>query len=275
MVDEPLAWLEAVGIDPAGLRPKWKVHVELETHGDIPGPVWSEGRAFAEPPAVGLDRGAPRRPRVVSFRQADRQARRASRGRHVGGDHAARRRPAPHTLASIPRWLTRCEEKLDIRFRRDRPRIRSDIKGGAKAMARWIAPFDGEITPGPKPPPLPHYETAIVTMGLQSPGPAFSSPGGDGSERRRRLPMVVFTWVLAGALIQVLPSVEYYSLAAAPLVAFAALSCTVAGMDCLTARSYSSCCRSCGPSSPADSMIEAAWSGFATCSKRRGGADRR
>jgi hypothetical protein len=138
-MDEPLAWLEAVGIDPGGLRPQWKVHVELETHGDIPGPVWSE-----DEPRFSLNL----RPWgwTVGLLVGHAWFHFGKQTGKPGARHAVDTSEgitplavvSPRALASIPRWLARCEERLDIRFRRDRPRIRSDINGGAKAMARWI-----------------------------------------------------------------------------------------------------------------------------------------
>lgn len=45
--------------------------------------------------------------------------------------------PPKEKLATIGRWLTTVERELGTNFRRDRPTIHSNVKGGARAIARW------------------------------------------------------------------------------------------------------------------------------------------
>jgi hypothetical protein len=139
-MDEPLAWVRSVGLDVARLRPLWKIHVELATTGDIPGPVWDlvtprftlnlrpwhwvvglclEGQWFHYGKANG-------KPGAVADVDGD-------------GHIQLLELTPPRKLATLRVWLDRTEKKLDLRFRRDRPRIRSDVKRGAAAMAMWIA----------------------------------------------------------------------------------------------------------------------------------------
>lgn len=47
--------------------------------------------------------------------------------------------PPPRSLATIPKWLAAAERRLGIAFRRERPAVKSTVKGGAAALAEWIA----------------------------------------------------------------------------------------------------------------------------------------
>ena len=44
----------------------------------------------------------------------------------------------PKPLEKILRWLEPVESRLGFAFRRDRPLIQSNVKGGAKATLAWL-----------------------------------------------------------------------------------------------------------------------------------------
>jgi hypothetical protein len=132
-MSETREWADAIGLDVRGKR-DWIVGFAIETSGNLPkrtasgyttrfdlfvtAGIWSvevarrgqtfhyvwrpRGRAYVYPP-----------------------------------DLCALSLTPPKELATVGRWLTRVERKLETAFRRDRPTIHSNVKGGAKAIARW------------------------------------------------------------------------------------------------------------------------------------------
>jgi hypothetical protein len=42
-------------------------------------------------------------------------------------------------LALVRPWLRRVEQTLEVEFQRDRPGVKSNVKGAAKLLAAWIA----------------------------------------------------------------------------------------------------------------------------------------
>jgi hypothetical protein len=123
-------WARAVGLDVRS-KPEWSLQIAIETHGKTPPriagglatrfwimvssscwwvDVWHRGKNFSYS-------WSPYRKmihhRTLSF-------------------------TPPRDLASVGRFLARVERRLGVHFRRDRPVIQSNVKGGAKAVFAWI-----------------------------------------------------------------------------------------------------------------------------------------
>jgi hypothetical protein len=45
---------------------------------------------------------------------------------------------APYFSLIVTEWMSHVEKTLGVRFRRERPFIRSTVKGGAKAVVAWL-----------------------------------------------------------------------------------------------------------------------------------------
>ena len=126
-------WARDARLDVSKKPHIWSVRVHIETHGELPRAVWSgkTPRFFFA---------------VTSscwFLELYYKDKRFSYGK-VGGEtgtsgHKTLQVATPKTLATLRSWLTGVEKKLRIEFRRDRPFIESNVKGGAQAMVRWIS----------------------------------------------------------------------------------------------------------------------------------------
>ncbi len=134
-MSETRDWANEVGLDVRG-KPDWIVGFALETHGNLPArqnsgyttrselfvsrsvwsvDVWKRGRNFSYVIRPGFKK--------------DRA--------YESGHKTLKLRP-PKNLATIGRWLEMIEKTLDAKFRRDRPTIHSNVKGGAKAIFSWL-----------------------------------------------------------------------------------------------------------------------------------------
>jgi hypothetical protein len=129
-MSEPREWADAIGLDVGG-KPGWLVGFAIETTGELPKWTWSGYTTRFE-----LS--------VSRTMWSVRVSRRAGmiithvwrpRGRAYTYDGALVK--PPKKLATIGQWLAKVERELRIRFRRDRPTIHSNVKGGAQTIARW------------------------------------------------------------------------------------------------------------------------------------------
>jgi hypothetical protein len=146
-------WARDVGLDVSAKPDKWEMTVALETSGELPERfhsgrtvrVWVKiyfGGWWME-----LSQPVGRWEKISSYvsgkPRKDRWHEYFVRGERVPPlpRPTLRKRDRlepPTRLASVRKWLTRVEEQCGFVFRRDRPLIESNIKGGAKVMAAWI-----------------------------------------------------------------------------------------------------------------------------------------
>jgi hypothetical protein len=154
---QAVAWARARGLDISKKR-NWQVEITLVTTGELPKRVLTGGREpeFALQiceagyciefwyPLPGV-RGVARKASYVSW---DKPQFRwhlgfaSSRSLDVKPRvRAADKFDPPKSLEKIFRWLEPVESRLGFAFRRDRPLITSNVKGGAKAAMEWLVPF--------------------------------------------------------------------------------------------------------------------------------------
>jgi hypothetical protein len=140
------SWAKRRGLDVSGKR-RWSVWLRLRTKGARPAKGDFSFTIWEEPDEprwqlrfeYRMRRGGPLQ--QAYFYKCD--------GQGVDWDLSVLRptnakwtgpklRP-PKSIEDVPSWLARVEKTLDIRFRRDRPRVESSLKGGTAAIAAWIA----------------------------------------------------------------------------------------------------------------------------------------
>ncbi len=148
-------WARDVGLDTSAKKGQWEISVTLETTGELPERVQDPRRAsfwlkivpngWWVVVSLPLDGGKRvRKAHYVSWNpEGERWHELIETLSGVAALPKARVRPRerlepPSKLRTIRTWLSAVEEKLGITFRRDRPLIESNVKGGAKAMAAWI-----------------------------------------------------------------------------------------------------------------------------------------
>jgi hypothetical protein len=147
-------WARDVGLDVSAKKGQWALSVALETTGELP----KVALAPNEPSfvlelvpngwwvvvSVPLDVGKTvKKWFYVSWKPAGERWKAVVETVGVAASHVPQEAGGveiepPTKLATIREWLTVVEQKLEIAFRRDRPLIESNVKGGAKAMAAWI-----------------------------------------------------------------------------------------------------------------------------------------
>lgn len=132
-----------------GAKKRWEISVKLETTGELPDVQWTSGKRpwlwlkiIEEGFWVELGQPLPNRrgtlhSRYVSWLPKKDRWHQWTDGPEKRVKQSQKLEP-PKTLASFRKWLTYAEGRLGLSFRRDRPGIQSNIKGGAKAMAAWI-----------------------------------------------------------------------------------------------------------------------------------------
>ena len=150
---QAIRWVRARGLD-VSKKPNWQVEISLVTTGELPKRVRSGREPFfwvqisdagwwmiLEYPFPGA-RGVERTAEYVSWNKPEHRW-------HLGFqssrslDKKPRERSVdkfepPKSLENILRWLEPVESRLGFTFRRDRPLITSNVKGGAKAAFAWL-----------------------------------------------------------------------------------------------------------------------------------------
>jgi hypothetical protein len=134
-MSETREWADAIGLDVRG-KPDWIVGFAIETSGNLP-------QRQASGYTTRFDLLVSRNVWSVTV------ARRGQTFTYVWRPRGRAYLDPPHLctlaltppkkLATIGRWLTTVEHKLGTKFRRDRPTIHSNVKGGARALARWCS----------------------------------------------------------------------------------------------------------------------------------------
>jgi hypothetical protein len=146
-------WARSVGLDVSAKKGQWQISVALETTGALP----KHALAPSEPSfvlklvpngwwvvvSVPLDVGKTvKKWFYVSWSPEGERWKAVVESVGVAASQVPQETDhgiaPPAKLATICEWLTAVEQKLGIVFRRDRPLIESNVKGGAKAMAAWI-----------------------------------------------------------------------------------------------------------------------------------------
>jgi hypothetical protein len=152
---QAVRWARARGLDIAK-KPNWQVEISLGTTGELPKRVrtgkkpelwlqisdagWWMELWYPFPNARGVERTA----EYVSWMKPEHRW-------HLGfqssrslddkpRERAVDKFDPPKSLEKLFRWLEPVESRLGFAFRRDRPLIVSNVKGGAKATVAWLVP---------------------------------------------------------------------------------------------------------------------------------------
>jgi hypothetical protein len=140
------SWAESLGLD-ISKKPRWKVQLRLETTGVKPAIGAARAVTFFEL-EVTHEMWSVRvfcrekKPKLRDYAQFTWWA---DTGR-VHPQSGRLRVTPPRALATIPKWLAAVERKHMLGFRRDRPTVKSTVKGAAAALAEWIAHSSGSVS---------------------------------------------------------------------------------------------------------------------------------
>ena len=140
VIETSVSWAKSLGLDVAR-KPRWKIHLRLETTGVKPAIGAARAVTFFEVQVtheMWSVRVFCREKKPKPLRDYAQLTWWADTGR-VHPQAGRLRVDPPRSLAAIPKWLARVERKHMLAFRRDRPAVKSTLKGGAAALAKWIA----------------------------------------------------------------------------------------------------------------------------------------
>jgi hypothetical protein len=143
---ETKRWADEVGLDVSRKPDSWEISVRIETTGKLPPILGTGATSFWLKVTPGgwwmvLEYSVPRLRRMKTcsyISWSPRDERWHEQVKQPFRLFKRERLEPPTRLATLRAWLTYAETQAGIRFRRDRPLIQSNIKGGAKAMAAWI-----------------------------------------------------------------------------------------------------------------------------------------
>ena len=133
-------WAESLGLDLSG-KERWRIQLRLETTGVLPAIGRARAVTFFEMDVTHEMWSV----RVFCREKKPRPLKDyamftwwADTGR-VHPQSGRLRVDPPRSLETIPKWLAKVERRHMLAFRRDRPAVKSTVKGAAAALAEWIA----------------------------------------------------------------------------------------------------------------------------------------
>jgi len=128
-------WARRVGLDTSSKGDQWGIAVTLETTGELPGRYRSKKEPYFVLKIV------PNGWWIELFVSRSNETSYVSwnaKNERWHPSRASKKLEPPKSLATLRKWLTAAEEELGVKFRRDRPLIESNVKGGSKAIEMWI-----------------------------------------------------------------------------------------------------------------------------------------